>query len=133
MYIGGSWGNSIYYANKEKTEIYGFKDRLYNSFSEGSVLFDLANNKDNDTIPLYYISNINYKDNCRDMFFADISLIGYVENPKPKGEYEINWFKGRLGKLRDEYLKEYEKTGFLKFKKRKLIKEFIKTLEGMDK
>ena len=52
MYLGGGWGDAIYYFNDEKTRIYGFKGRG-KTFSEGSVLFDLANHKNDEKIPLY--------------------------------------------------------------------------------
>ena len=130
MYLGGSWGNAIYFWNDEKTRIYGFKDPYRNSFAEGSVMFDLANNQHNDTIPLYYISNIKYEDDPKDMFFADISLIGNVENPK--NDYPNDWFKGHLNDLYEKYKKEHDETSVLKFKERKRLKVFMDTLKEME-
>lgn len=129
MYIGGSWGNAIYFLDDDKSRIYGFKDRYNNSFAEGSVLFDLANHIHEDTIPLYYISNIEYADDPRDMFFADTTLIGNVENPKD--DYPLTWFKNGLGKLRDEYRHQLELTSPFKFKQKAWIKEILKTLDDM--
>lgn len=133
MYIGGGWGNAIYFANDSKTRIYGFKGRG-NTFSEGSVLFDLANHKDDDKIPLYYISNVEWEDDPSDMFFADIDLIGGVENlSKGFGEYDENWYKTTLYKLINEYKKKVKNLGFFEFRKKRKIREYINTMEEMEK
>lgn len=129
VYIGGSWGDAIHFLDDDKSKIYGFKDH-FRRFDDGSVLFDLANHKHEDTIPLYYISNIKFADDPRDAFTADITLIGNVENPK--NGYPLTWFKNGLGKLRDEYRHQLELTSFFKFKQKAWIKEILKTLDGME-
>ena len=130
MYIGGGWGNAIYFWDKEKTRIYGFKK---DNFEEGSVLFDLANNKYNETIPLYLITNIEYEYDPSDMFFADISLIGNVENYiKGVGEYPINWFKGHLTDIREDYENTYKQTSIFKFKERRRLRTLINTLNELE-
>ena len=130
MYIGGSWGDAIYFFDRvNKTRIYGFKDPWFNGFAEGSVLFDLANNKNNDTIPLYYISDIQYEDDPKDMFFAYIDLIGNVENPK--GEYAVDWYKPYIDKVKENLIKKKNETSFFNFSERRKLKKFIRTLEEM--
>ena len=129
MYVGGTWGDAIYLWNKENTRIYGFKNPATNGFAEGSVLFDLGNNVENDTIPLYYVSNIKYEDDPHDMFFADIDLIGNVENPK--NDYDKSWYKEPIKKLISEYEENYKKTSVFKLKERKKLKEYLETLKGM--
>ena len=131
MYLGGGWGDAIYYFNDEKTRIYGFKGPG-KTFSEGSVLFDLANNKDKDEIPLYYISNIKWQDDPSDMFFADIDLIGGVPNPKT-GNYNEDWYKTTICYLINDYKKILKKTSFFEFKKRRKLKNYIETMEEMEK
>ena len=129
MYVGGCWGNAIYMWNDSKTRIYGFKDPWRNGFAEGSVLFDLANHKEEDTIPLYYISNIDYKDDPKDMFFADIELIANIENPK--NDYPMNWFKPYLDKPIKELTEKSDGLGVLKIKERNKLRDFIDTLKEM--
>ena len=131
MYVGGYWGNSISYLNDDHTKIYGFKDRCFNSFSEGSVLFDIANYKHKDTIPLYLITNIEYDDDPGDMFCADITLIGNVENPKPSGDYSTTWYRPYLGKLIEKYKNELNEVSFFKRKRKEFLKRIIDTMEQM--
>ena len=131
MYVGGYWGNSISYLNDDHTKIYGFKDRCFNSFAEGSVLFDIANYKHKDTIPLYLITNIEYDDDPGDMFCADITLIGNVENPKPSGDYSTTWYRPYLGKLIEKYKNELNEVSFFKRKRKEFLKRIIDTMEQM--
>ena len=133
MYVGGHWGDSISYLNDDHTKIYGFKDRCFNSFAEGSVLFDIANYKHEDTIPLYLITNIEYNDDPGDMFCADITLIGNVENPKPSGDYQTMWYRPYLGKLIEKYKNELNEVSFFKRRRKKYLTHIINTLEGMMK
>lgn len=133
MYVGGTWGNSIDYLDDGHTKIYGFKERLFHSFAEGSVLFDIVNYKYEDTIPLYLITNIEYKDDPGDMFCADITLIGNVENPKPSGDYQTIWYRPYLGKLIEKYKNELNAVSFFKRKRKKYLTHIINTLEGMMK
>ena len=66
MYIGGTWGDYINFQDNKKDRIYGF--RPWNRrCSDGSVLFDLAGNKNNDTIPLYYVKNIRWQDDPNEL------------------------------------------------------------------
>lgn len=126
MYVGGGWGDAIYFLNPDdevKTRIYGFKHRWYNGFAEGSVLFDLAHNTYNDTIPLYLIKNIEYKDDPHDMFFADIELMGDVRNPKTD-DYKPDWFMEPVKEL----IAEYEKLSWWQRRKKRHI---IRTLKEM--
>ena len=133
MYVGGTWGNAIYFIDKEKRErIYGFKDPYHHSFAEGSVLFDLANYINEDTVPLYLIRNIDRKEDPSDMFFADITLIGNVKNPKPT-TYEDDWYVEPCKELYNHYKKEAENIPFYKFKKRKENKIMVETLKGLTK
>lgn len=133
MYLGGGWGDAIYYFNEEKTRIYGFKNRG-NTFSEGSVLFDLANHKNDKKIPLYYISNVEWQEDPSDMFFADIDLIGGVENlSRGFGEYDENWYKETLYKLINEYKEKAKNVGFFEFRKKRKIRKYIETMEEMEK
>lgn len=133
MYVGGTWGDSICYMNDNHTKIYGFKNRLFHSFAEGSVLFDIVNYKYEDIIPLYLITNIEYKDDPGDMFCADITLLGNVENPKPDGDYSTIWYKPYLGKLIEKYKNELNEVSFFKRKRKKYLTHIINTLEGMMK
>lgn len=137
MYVGGVWGDAIYLWPDEpekegKTSIYGFKDPWRNGFAEGSVLFDLVHYKYEDSIPLYYVSNIKYKDDPRDMFTADISFIGMVKNPKPDGlNYDMCWYKDGLNPIIEDYEKQYKAIPFFSFRKRRKVKTFINTLREM--
>ena len=132
MYVGGGWGNAIYRFDDDETRIYGFKDRYRNGFAEGSLLFDLAHHVNDDRVPLYIITNIDYKDDPRDMFFADITLVGEVKNPKPgNGNYENEWYVEPCRELLNEYKKVYEAIPFLSFKERKKTKRLIGTLEEL--
>lgn len=130
MYVGGGWGDAIYIFNDENTRIYGFKDPWRRRVVEGSVLFNLADNRYNDTIPLYYVSNVEYKDDPKDMFFADIELIGNVENPKTE-DYEPNWYKPYIDKVEKELVEKRDKTNFFNFGERVKLKKFIETLNEM--
>lgn len=125
MYVGGCWGNAIYFLNPEKEEkdrIYGFK---FKTPSNGSVLFDLAHNKGNDTIPLYYVDGIKCEDDPKDMFFADIKLIGNIRNPRPTNEdYGLDWYIEPCKELLEEFL---SRSWWWRFKHR----EYIKVLKGM--
>ena len=134
MYLGGGWGDAIYYANDENTRIYGFKGRG-KTFSEGSVLFDLINHKKGDEkVPLYYISNIKWQDDPSDMFFADIDLIGGVDDiTRGFGDYDENWYKETLFILINEYKKKAKSVGFFEFRKKRKIKKYIETMEEMEK
>jgi len=134
MYIGGGWGNSIYFWPEHEpnpAKIVGFKQWDLR-FSEGSVLFDLAHNLHEDTIPLYYVHDIEWQRDPSDMFFAKISLIGRVEN-RYKYSRDNLWFvepcRVLLNNLRDKRCK----TSWFKFGKGKILKEYIKTLEEMIK
>ena len=131
MYVGGSWGDAIYFLNPDdevKTRIYGFKHRYYNGFAEGSVLFDLAYNQNEKTIPLYLIHGIEYKDDPHDMFFANIKLIGNVRNPRPaKGEYGVDWFKEPCRELLEEYL---SRSWWWRYKHKTFINTLTEMLES---
>lgn len=125
MYVGGGWGDAIYFLNPErenKDRIYGFK---FKTPSNGSVLFDLANNEHNATIPLYYVDDIKCERDPRDMFCANIRLIGNVRNPKPaNGDYKKDWFKEPCKELLEELL---SRSWWWRFRH----KEFIDVVKGM--
>ena len=124
-YIGGVWGDSVSYFDDNKTRITGFSE---SGFDEGSVLFDLANSKDKEFVPLYYISNIEWQWGNQSQFFANITLIGYVKNvynEKNKGNF---WYKYALEPLIEELRKKLSNTSIFAFKKRAQLKEFIETL-----
>ena len=128
MYVGGSWGDAIYFLNPQKEErdrIYGFK---FNTPSNGSVLFDLAHNFENDTIPLFYVDGIECQNDPRDMFFADIKLIGNVRNPRPaKGDYGVDWFKEPCRELLEEFL---TRSWWWRFKHKAFINVLKEMLES---
>jgi len=128
-YIGGGWGDgSTSYFNDNKTRITGFSRY---GFDEGSVLFDLANFKDKEFIPLYYISNIEWQWNNPSQFFANITLIGYVKNvynERNKGDF---WYEYALKPLIRELTDKLSNTSFFAFGQRAQLKKFIKTLNLM--
>lgn len=125
-YIGGGWGDgSTSYFDDNKTRITGFSRYGYD---EGSVLFDLANFKDKEFIPLYYISNIEWQWNNPSQFFANITLIGYVKNVYNEGNKGNFWYKCALEPLIEELRGKLSNTSIFAFEKRAQLKKFIKTL-----
>ena len=128
MYIGGTWGDYINFQDNKKDRIYGF--RPWNRrCSDGSVLFDLAGNRNNDTIPLYYVKNIRWQDDPNDMFFADIELIGNVDNPK--NGYGDCWYAQGVEKLQEQLKEELCSMGIFNLKRKSKLREYIRTLQGM--
>lgn len=127
-YIGGVWGNSISYFNDSRTRITGFSK---SGFDEGSVLFDLANSKDKEFVPLYYISNIEWMWNNSSQFFANITLIGYVKNVYNERNNGDFWYEYALKPLIEELKGKLSNTSVFAFKKRAQLKKFIETLKLM--
>ena len=126
MYLGSCWGNAIYYLDNSHERIYGYKDPLSNDFHDGSVMFDIINHYDDDVIPLYLVTNKKRCNNPRDMFFADIYLIGHVKNPY---NYQGNWYHPYIGDLLEEYKKMLRKL-FVKHRRR--IKKIVLVLKLMN-
>ena len=131
MYVGGGWGDAINMCGDNNQEIYGFKP-WNKRFSEGSVLFDLANNLMEDTIPLYYIHDINWKEDPRDMFFAKIDLIGRIANHY-KYRRDMLWFVQPCSVLLYNLREKRSKLPWYKFSKRRELKKYIDTVNEMIK
>ena len=132
MYLGGTWGDAMYYFDDDHKRIYGFKNRVNNAFSDGSVMFDLANHKNDDNIPLYLITDIKFEDDPADMFYANISLLGNVKNPhKGSGGYNDSWYKPYIGEILDEYKNKLKRLSFFKREEKKFLKMAVFTLQLM--
>ena len=68
------------------------------------------------------------------MFFADIDLIGGVENlSRGFGDYDENWYKRTLYMLINEYKEKAKNVGFFEFRKKRKIRKYIETMEEMEK
>lgn len=131
MYVGGGWGNVINMWGNDNLRIFGFKPQ-WERFSEGSVLFDLAHNLMEDTIPLYYIYDVDWQNDPRDMFFAKIDLIGRIENLY-KYHKDMFWFVQPCRILLYNLREKRSKLPWYKFSKRRKLKKYINTVEEMIK
>ena len=132
MYVGGGWGNSIDFWPEHEpnpTKIVGFKP-WDQRFSEGSVLFDLAHNLHEDTIPLYYVHDIEWQRDPSDMFFAKVSLIGRVEN-RYKYSRDNLWFVRPCCQLLKKLEHKRRMTSCFKIRERKKLKKYIEALQEM--
>lgn len=130
LYVGGRFGNSISFWQENDpnpTRIVGFK-QFDQRFSEGSVLFDLARNLMEDTIPLYYVHHIEWKPVPRDMFLAKISLIGRVYNLYKYSNDNL-WFIGPCRELLKNLRHRLRMTSRFRIRKRIKLKKYIKTVE----
>ena len=77
FYVGnGGWGNSCYFLEEGKTDrIYGWKPKRFSH----AIFIDLCHHLD-EGVPLYESTGIEWCDDPRDMFFADVKLIGTISN-----------------------------------------------------
>ena len=129
MYVGGAWGDAIYFWDLEKTRIYGFKPYR---FAEGSILFDLAHHVDKQYVPMYLVKNMEWQIDPSDMFFADIELICVVRNPM-LDKYPNDWFVNPCIEAKDVFQNKYEQTKKLSLKKKRELKRIIKLLKELTK